>query len=442
MRDLVSGAAIVLVLMGASWAAATAAAPVLATPDQVEAERALLKLEADPQILAVKTRLKAELAATPTGQTKAGVARIDEAIDQWTRSVIFKDLAHYRSSSAILWATDDTPRSWLGHTLGGVGTAGDNPDNIYRVAYIDGASRYEIVGHVDPAHRPAQFSFEIDRGDGAQPAKLKDQTAKHADMGNQLAMLTDRDLKVSAGGEFRITLGGPPGGPNHVALQPGLFTVGVRDSLSDWGQRPMKLAIRRLDGGPAKPLDLAEVRSHVVEDLEDYVQFWSAFGGKWFGGLAPNAYAGPIARDGGWGFVAGVRFKLAPDEAILVTTTTGGAKYTGFQVTDPWMIAPDAKRYQTSLNLSQSVANPDGSYSYVIAATDPGVANWIDTAGLDEGFAVLRWQGLPPGATKDGLLREFKVVKLSELSSLPKVSPAERRQQLAERADGYANRVR
>ena len=35
--------------------------------------------------------------------------------------------------------------SWLGHTLGGVGTAGDNPDNIYRLAYLDGTGRYEIV---------------------------------------------------------------------------------------------------------------------------------------------------------------------------------------------------------------------------------------------------------------------------------------------------------
>ena len=442
MRDLVSGAAVALALMGASLAAATAAAPVLATPDQVEAEKALLKLEADPQVLAVKARLKTELAATPTGQTKAGAARIDEAIDQWTRSVIFKDLAHYRSAPAILWATDDTPRSWLGHTVGGVGAAGDNPDNIYRAAYIDGAGRYEIAGRVDPKHRPAQFSFEIDRGDGAQPAKLKDQTAKHADMGNQLAMLTDRDLKIAPDGRFRITLGGASGGANHVALEPGLFTVGVRDSLSDWSQRPMKLSIRRLDAGPAKPVDLAEVRSHVVADLADYVQFWSAFGSKWFGGLAPNAYAGPIARDGGWGFVAGLRFRLAPGEAILVTTTTGGAKYTGFQVTDPWMIADDARRHQTSLNLSQAAANADGSYTYVVAATDPGVANWIDTAGLDEGFAVLRWQGLPPGATKDGLLREFRVVKISELAGLPRVSPAQRRQQLAERADGYANRVR
>src|SRR5262249_10064533 len=163
-------------------------------------------------------------------------------------------------------------------------TAGDNPDNVYRMAYIDGAGRYEITGHIDPKHRPAQFSFEIDRGDGAQPAKLKDQTAKHADLGAQLAMLTDRDLKIAPDGSFRIPLAGAAGGPNHVALEPGLFTVGVRESLSDWGQRPLKLAIRRLDGGPAKPLDYAEVRGHVVEDLEDYVQFWSAFGGKWFGG--------------------------------------------------------------------------------------------------------------------------------------------------------------
>lgn len=55
---------------------------------------------------------------------------------------------------------------------------------------------------------------------------------------------------------------------------------------------------------------------------------------------------------------------------------------------------------------------------------------------------MLRWQGLAPGATKDGLLREFKVVKIAELSNLPRVSPAQRRAQLAARADAYANRVR
>ncbi|CAN7228446.1 hypothetical protein LJR219_000831 [Phenylobacterium sp. LjRoot219] len=423
--------------------AAQAPVPVLATPAQIAAETTLLRLLQDPEIKAAQARLRAELATRPTGQTPSGAARIDEAIAQWTNSVIFKEIAAWRAPD-ILWGTDDTPRTWLGHTVGGVGTAGDNPDNIYRLAYLDGAGRYEILGQVDPAHRPAQLSLEIVRGDGGLPTKADTKKTNGADLGNQVAMLTDRDLAIGPDGRFRLVLGGADGGPAQVALPPRPLTVGIRDTLSDWSQRPSRLTIRRLDAGAPAPADPAELRRRVLAKLEDYVRFWSAFGDGWFGGLAPNSIGGPVARDGGWGFVSGVRFKLAPGEAILVTTTAGGASYTGFQATDPWMIAADATRHQTSLNFSQARPNADGSFTYVIAPTDPGVANWIDSAGLAEGYAVLRWQGLPPGATKDGLVRDFRLVRIAEIQDLPvpRVTPEQRRAQLAARADGYANRVR
>ena len=57
------------------------------------------------------------------------------------------------------------------------------------------------------------------------------------------------------------------------------------------------------------------------------------------------------------GFVAGVNFSLAPDQAMIVNTWPGGAKYTGFQINDPWMIAPDARTRQVRLNSSQTALN-------------------------------------------------------------------------------------
>ena len=57
---------------------------------------------------------------------------------------------------AFLWGTDDTPREWLGHRLGGVGTSGDNPDAIYRTAGIEGGGHYEIRGQYHPASRPVR----------------------------------------------------------------------------------------------------------------------------------------------------------------------------------------------------------------------------------------------------------------------------------------------
>lgn len=165
----------------------------------------------------------------------------------------------------------------------------------------------------------------------------------------------------------------------------------------------------------------------------------------WFGGLKPNTVSGPAGRSGGWGYVSGLRYQLASDEVIVVTTGSGDARYSGFQVIDPWMIAPDARRYQASLNRSQSAPSPDGSFTYIISPSDPGVANWLDTAGLHEGFGIIRWQGLPEGATKDGLLRDFRVVQKSEVASMPdlaRVTPAKRRQQLAVRAETYTSRAR
>ena len=52
-----------------------------------------------------------------------------------------------------------------------------------------------------------------------------------------------------------------------------------------------------------------------------------------------------MGRVGGWGFVAGLRYDLKADEALVVTTHNGGSRYTGFQLNDPWMIPPDARKF-------------------------------------------------------------------------------------------------
>jgi hypothetical protein len=423
-------------------AAATANAPLLATPEQIEAETMLLGLLTDPELKALQASLKTELAATPRGQMSDGAARLDEALAQWTNSLIFGELMKYRRSPAFLWATDDTPRTWLGHTLGGVGTSGDNPDAIYRSAMIDGRGRYEIVGQIDMARRPAQLTIEADQADLTQPGTMLG--PKRLDVVSA-AQTTDRDMVIAADGRFRITVGGPGEGPNHFATPPAGVTIGLRDILSDWNQRPCRLRLQRLDESGPESFDPAEIRGHVLADLPGYVRFWSAFPNIWMGGLKPNTIAQPMKRNGGWGFVCGLRFQLAPGDAVLVTTTRGDARYTGFQINDPWMIAPDARRYQVSLNNSQAVASPDGSVSYVISPTDPGAANWLDTAGIRDGLAILRWQGISAQMTNEGLIREFRVVPLSAIAGmpgLPRVTPEQRRRQLAARVEGYNNRVR
>src|ERR1017187_5399083 len=120
--------------------------PLLATPAQIVAEQQLLALTADPEVKAAQARLHAELAASDkSAASPDAAARIDYAIAQWTNSLIFKEIAAYRAHPAVIWGTDDTSRTWLGHTVGGTGSAGDNPDNIYRLAAVDGSGSYELT---------------------------------------------------------------------------------------------------------------------------------------------------------------------------------------------------------------------------------------------------------------------------------------------------------
>ena len=432
--------------MSLARAAALRPLPWLATPAQIAAERMFLQVEGDPQIKRIQAKLKADLAATPRAQIPAAAATLDNAIAQWTRSLIFAELIKHPSRPDFLWGTDDTSRTWLGHTIGGVGTSGDNPDAIYRIAAIEGGGRYEISGRYHPDSRPTQLLIEVDAGDMAQPAKVMPvANGAHADI-HSTSMISDRDLVVAPDGTFRITLGGEASGPNHLAIPAsGYCIVGVRDILADWHQRASSLTIRRLDKVPAEPFGLPELRKLIDRDLEGYVRFWANFPNIWFGGLKPNTHSEPIARPGGWGFVAGLNFHLAPDEALIVTTSRGAAKYTGFQINDPWMIAPDARTRQVCLTNIQATPNADGTFTYVIAKSDPGAANWLDTAGLDDGLAIIRWQSVPPSMTEDGLIRDFRVVKLSEIAGmkdLPRVTAGQRRSRVAARVAAYNMRVR
>ena len=86
----------------------------------------------------------------------------------------------------------------------------------------------------------------------------------------------------------------------------------------------------------------------------------------------------------------------------------------------------------------------DGSTSYVISKSDPGVHNWLDTCGMNDGFGIIRWQNIPDGLTKDGLIANMKVIKLNEVAGLglPMVTPAQRRSQVAARFAAYSSRTR
>ncbi|OHV27924.1 MULTISPECIES: hypothetical protein [Pseudofrankia] len=415
--------------------------PVLATPSQILAEDTLLEILEDARLKRLRAELRDQLAATPRGQSPSGAATLDEAISQWSNSLIMAETANFLPAPSQLWVTDDTPREWLGHTLPGVGTSGDNPDAIYRIASVDGARRFEVLGRFDPDRRPAQLNIELHRGTKVTPPHMVNNT----DL-TPLASITDRHLQIAADGSFRITIGPKEESPVHLLSAPGLLSLGSRDMLADWNQRPSWMDLRPLDDQESAPFDIAAVKQAVYRDLPNYLLFWANFPNVWFGGLQGNRISPGHTRTGSMaGFTVALSWNLRPGEAIAVTTDPVGAAYTGFQLMDPWMIGANAKEHQVSLNLAQTMPNPDGTFTFVLAHEDPGVANWLDTTGLAEGLGLIRWQATPPGASIDpaALVRDFQVIPLTALDSLdlPRVNPEQRAAQLAARAAEYHSRT-
>ena len=105
-------------------------------------------------------------------------------------------------------------------------------------------------------------------------------------------------------------------------------------------------------------------------------------------------------------------FDLAPDEALVVEVTPPECDYWMIALHNHWMETLDYTHHQITLNSRSSVLEDDGSVRWVVAHEDPGVPNWLDTAGHQRGTVGVRWVG-PDVAD---ILPATRVVKVSELT--------------------------
>lgn len=421
----------------------------LATTAQIALERRALELIKHPDVVACRARTAETLRQDPVNALPDGAATLEASLDQWMMTLVQWELCGDTTQPEIIWTVEDSPKCWFGHQITGAAVAGDNPDHIYRNAFLDGDSDYVLEGKV-PQNGPAQLALEIYRGSPSTTPMTR-QSAKSPDLGNQVSLIATSGMEIDADGRFSVTIGKNPGpvAANHLLLDDGAMTLAARDMLSDWTQEPVALAIRRVGGPDRPPLDMSDegVIARIVEGLPGFVTFWSGFKNMWLGGISDNHVTGPVARDGGWGYLAAGRFNLAEDEALVFETEDGGAPYTGFQVMNLWMVLhKPAFDATVCLNSAQVARNPDGSITYVLARRDPGVANWIDTGGLAHGIFLLRWQIVPKDADPARLLLTMRQVKLADLDSMiapdvPRMDAAGRAAQLAARREAFDHRL-
>jgi hypothetical protein len=406
------------------------------TEDQASAERLALRLIERPDVRAARESARQILLGDPLSKTLDGRIGLDRALDQWVLGLAMREVNGDPADPKVVWNISNAPRNWFGHIFPGAAVAIDNPDNINREIPIDGDGGYAV--QIRFSSDPPQFSIVAE----VEPEH-------HAGLGRNLGALTLQDLLPLCDSSRRVTVtvGPGDGGPAHLKTERGArIQVYTRDSQCGWEQVPAEVRVSRLDqlhaSMPRSEEDIARI---IIADMPAWVTFWSRFKDDFLGYPQPNRLVGPQGRDGGWGYLAGGRFALGDGEGLLITIDPARSRYTGIQVADPWTISPDPMLRTVSLAGSQVAPSTDGTITYVLAGVDAGIANWIDTAGLREGWVLLRWQGVPEGSDPAAFIRDVRVVDLSTLGDgegpLPPSDIALRRRQLVDRARSHGLRT-
>jgi hypothetical protein len=76
----------------------------------------------------------------------------------------------------------------------------------------------------------------------------------------------------------------------------------------------------------------------------------------------------------------------------------------------------DYRYFHVCINKAAAVYNKDGSVTVVVAHLQPGLPNWIETAGHTEGTMCWRWYRLMPG--ENPVTPSCKVMKIDEVKSI------------------------
>jgi hypothetical protein len=301
----------------------------------------------------------------------------------------------------------------------------DCPDCLYLYAGINGESAYRIWGKRGSAHH---IDIQVTAGHFA--------TGRIADW-TTIASTNSQDLQVQADGSFELLLGSERHDGNWLPLAPGAEFVLVRQYFNDWdNEQPADIYIERVGAnGPAQPPTTEQIAAR----LDKLAMWMERSSGLWEQmsktalAMPPNSLTVHLPADAGER--AGLRgqayglgnFRCAPDEAIIVELTPPACHYWSISLANWYWESLDFATRQTSLNGHQAVVDSDGVVRIVIAHADPGVANWLDTAGHIAGTLAARFL-LADAAPAP----QSRVVKLAELdAALP---PDTRRVTAAERA--------
>lgn len=264
----------------------------------------------------------------------------------------------------------------------------DNPDYVYFNASLDSRFEYRLWGDLGDAHTVGFGTFS--GGLGSKQGLIRD------------GYLESSQLEVDPDGQFEIRLSRQPSEGNWLSMGNGTNALQVRQTLLERAdQRAGAMQLQCLHPvEPSLPLDPADFAGSldraggmILGTLTQFLGWTANFASHphEIHPLDPKlmslAQGDPNTRYhyGYW--------DLDEEEVFVVEFTPPECDYWNLQIGNHWLESLDFMHRRTHVNHHTAVRRADGSVRIAIARRDPGVANWLDTAGHARGALALRWVG-------------------------------------------------
>jgi hypothetical protein len=291
------------------------------------------------------------------------------------------------------------------HETGKIGA--DNPDNQYAFAKINGANEYVIRGTRGTV---SYFSIGTQKGGYETNGKME-----------PTGFIDGKDLILDSEGRFEIVLSQTKRPGNWLGVEAASNAVIVRQTFLDRGvERPAQLSVERLNRGTAPvPLSAARLQNN-LSNVARFVEGTATVFANWAQGFLPHINAlppqdqAPFQAAGGDPniFYYHSAWKLADDEALVIhVPRIPDCRFWNLQVDNWWMESLDYRYHRICHNQNSAKRDADGGVTLVIAHRDPGMGNWLETAGHDRGTMCFRWVG-----AKEHVHPQTRVVKLKSLT--------------------------
>ncbi len=378
----------------------------------------------------------------------------------------------------------------------------DNADAIYFSTAIDGKQSYRVHGKpgdtrhwrgeapITAGHKaPHYVIFETTSGElpgdtgslmelrpgvKAQTGRLDSSCIKLDDDGS-FDILLAPEKPEGYTGNFISTLRVVKPKPTTESTAPTLRYANYlsgRQLFNDWEHEEaihfeiVQLGAEGRHAAPYTADKAAEELRHFGAIVRNQMHFWNAFWTILMGtygereGSMPgvafprnsfntvNAASGATGGGQSTNIYAGGVFELAPDEALIIENHIRlKPQYVGFQIGNLWGESIEYANQIGSLNGHQMTTDADGVLRIVLAHSDPGVPNWVDTTGHREGFMTPRWTYSETPSPEDWPEITAKKVRFNEIRQhLPAdtgiVTPEQRREQIRIRQQHVQKRYR